>query len=65
MNTVSFTQMKDGTREDYELLSEAEKPYVALTPDRVLAELRRQGEDTLSGYKITRMTHAKPSASHD
>ena len=34
--TVSFTQMKDGTREDYELLERLEKPYLALTPDRVL-----------------------------
>ena len=38
--TVSFTQMKDGTKEEYELLRELEKPYVALTADRVLDELR-------------------------
>ena len=40
--TVSFTQMKDGTREDYELLARLEKPYLAMTPDRVLGELRQQ-----------------------
>ena len=57
MKTVSFTQMKDGTKEDYELLEKAEKPYHAMTADRILAELRRQGEDTLSGYQITRMAH--------
>lgn len=62
MDTVSFTQMKDGTKEDYDLLAEAEKPYHALTADRVLAELRRQGEDTLSGYRITRMTHGLQAA---
>jgi predicted HD phosphohydrolase len=63
MKTVSFTQMKDGTKEDYELLERAEKPYHALTADRVLAELRRQGEDTLSGYRITRMAHGLQTAS--
>ena len=57
MKTVSFTQMKDGTKEDYELLEQAERPYHAMTAERILAELRRQGEDTLSGYQITRMTH--------
>ena len=33
---VSFTQMKDGTEEDYLLLAEREKPYLALTADRIL-----------------------------
>lgn len=60
--TVSFTRMKDGTKEDYDLLAELEKPYHALTPDRLLDELRRQGEDTLSGYKITRLEHGLQSA---
>lgn len=62
MKTVSFTQMKDGTKADYDLLAEAEKPYLALTADRVLRELRNQDEDTLSGYKITRMTHGLQAA---
>lgn len=62
METVSFTQMKDGTKEDYKLLEKAEKPYLAMTADRVLSELRRQGEDTLSGYKITRMDHGLQAA---
>jgi predicted HD phosphohydrolase len=60
--TVSFTQMKDGTKEDYELLEKLEKPYLALTPDRVLDELRRQGETTLEGYRITRLQHGLQSA---
>ena len=62
VNTVSFTQMKDGTKEDYELLEKLEKPYLALTADRVLDELRRQGEVSLEGYKITRLNHALQSA---
>lgn len=60
--TVSFTAMKDGTEEDYRLLAELEKPYLRLTADRVLAELRRQGEETLDGYKITRLDHGLQSA---
>lgn len=62
MDTVSFTQMKDGTREDYALLHELEGPYLAGTADRVMAELARQGEESLAGYKITRLEHGLQSA---
>ena len=61
-DTVNFTQMKDGTAEDYALLEELEKPYLAMTAERVLAELRRQGSVTLEGYKITRLDHGLQSA---
>lgn len=61
-DTVSFTQMKDGTAEDYALLERLEKPYLKLTPARVMAELKRQGEETLEGYRITRMEHGLQSA---
>ncbi|MCC0016894.1 MAG: HD domain-containing protein [Rhodobiaceae bacterium] len=54
--------MKDGTREDYELLREAEKPHLAMTPERILRELRAQGEETLPGYKITRLEHGLQAA---
>ncbi|MTI43240.1 HD domain-containing protein [Roseibium hamelinense] len=54
--------MKNGTKDDYDLLAEAEKPYQAGTADRILEELRRQGEDTLSGYQITRLEHGLQSA---
>ena len=60
--TVSFVEMKSGTKEDYELLADMEKPYHALTADRVLAEMVRQGDDTLSGYKITRLCHGLQAA---
>ncbi|WP_439139644.1 hypothetical protein [Roseicyclus sp.] len=42
--TVLFTAMKDGTREEYTLLARLEKPFLALTADRVLDELRRADE---------------------
>ncbi len=62
MDTVKFHQMKDGDKEDYELLRQLEKPYVAMTADRVLRELASQAEDTLGGYKISRLGHALQTA---
>ena len=61
MPKVSFTAMKDGTREDYEILAKLEKPFLALTTDRILTELRQSGETTLEGYQITRLEHALQS----
>lgn len=60
--TVSFTQMKDGTREDYAMLQEKEHAYLAGTADRLLAELKRQGDETMEGYKVSRLDHALQSA---
>lgn len=60
--TVSFNQMKDGTKDDYMLLGRLEEPFRAGTADRLLAELAAQAEDTLSGYKITRLEHGLQSA---
>lgn len=62
MKTVQFTQMKDGTREDYLLLREYENSYDAMMTDRVLRELASQEEDSLAGFKITRLAHALQSA---
>ena len=61
MPKVSFTAMKDGTREDYEILAKLEKRFLALTADRFLTELRQSGETTLEGYQITRLEHALQS----
>ncbi len=60
--TVSFTQMKDGTKEDYLFLRDAEKPHHAATTDRLLRELGSQAEETLAGYRITRLEHGLQSA---
>ncbi len=61
-DTVSFTQMKDGTREDYELLAKKEEAYQTMTADRILDELRRQGQATIEGYQITRLDHGLQTA---
>ncbi len=60
--TVGFTAMKDGTAADYALLAEHERAYNAGTADRLLRELRSQADETLSGYRITRLEHGLQSA---
>jgi predicted HD phosphohydrolase len=59
---VSFTAMKEGTREDFLLLRELEHPFVAGTAGRVLAALAAQGEESLAGYRVTRLEHGLQSA---
>jgi len=44
---VKFTEMKYGDKDDYLLLQKLEKTYVALTYERILEELERQGNNTL------------------
>jgi predicted HD phosphohydrolase len=62
VTTVNFTQMKDGTEEEYLLLRELEKPHLAMTADRILRELALAAEETLAGYRITRLEHALQTA---
>jgi len=62
MPTVAFTQMKDGTREEYLMLEEAEQAYIAGMPNRLLRELASQEVDRMEGYKISRLGHALQSA---
>lgn len=61
MTTVAFTQMKDGTRADYELLGRYEHAYAAGTADRLLNQLRAL-DGGLSGYKVSRLVHSLQSA---
>ncbi len=62
MGTVSFTQMKEGTREDYLFLRDLELDHHTGTAQRVLRELNLQGNETLPGYKITRLEHSLQGA---
>ena len=41
--TVSFTQMKHGSKADYELLQRLEDEFCQSLPDRLLTALRRAG----------------------
>ncbi|MEM8951854.1 MAG: HD domain-containing protein [Pseudomonadota bacterium] len=58
---VSFTQMKDGTAEDYELLETLEAEFAACTADRVLEHLMRL-EQSFAGYQISRLGHSLQTA---
>ena len=60
--TVSFVEMKHGTRDDYLFLQDLEHEFIAGTGERVLKELAKQADETLTGYKITRLDHALQSA---
>lgn len=61
METVKFTRMKDGDREDYAFLTEHEIEYAAGTADRLLAAMVDL-DKSLSGYKVTRLGHSLQSA---
>ena len=61
MKQVSFTQMKDGTKEDYEFLTEHETDHTRHTSKRLLRALVELDE-SLSGYQITRLGHSLQSA---
>ncbi|UXX82724.1 HD domain-containing protein [Roseovarius pelagicus] len=61
MERVSFTQMKDGTKEDYEFLTAHEIDHTKHTAQRLLKALVELDEG-LSGYQITRLGHSIQSA---
>lgn len=61
MQTVNFTRMEDGTREEYEFLDRMEDEYKAGLPDRLMESLRKL-ENSLSGYRISRLQHSLQGA---
>ena len=61
MEKVKFTQMKDGTKEDYLFLDKHEKKYIEGTADRIIKFMSGLN-DTLEGYKITRLEHSLQTA---
>ena len=61
MKTVNFTKMKNGSKDDYQLLEKYEKKFERQTADRILSYLSKQ-TSTLEGYKISRLEHALQAA---
>ena len=61
MKTVNFTEMKNGSKEDYLLLDKHEKKYIEDTADRILKFMGGLNS-TLEGYKITRLEHSLQTA---
>jgi predicted HD phosphohydrolase len=58
---VSFRQMKDGTREDYELLDQSERDFAVGLPDRIMETLHRL-DHSLEGYPLSRLDHVLQTA---
>lgn len=61
MQTVGFTRMQDGTREDYELLDRYAEEYTRSLPDRLLAALDAL-KQSFAGYQVSRYEHSLQSA---
>jgi len=56
MKTVDFTRMEQGTKEEYAFLDHLEDEFKLGLVDRLMSALQ-QLENSLSGYKISRLEH--------
>ena len=61
MKTVDFTEMAEGTTEEYQFLSELGVEYCEGAADRVLAHLASLA-DSFGGYKVSRLGHSLQTA---
>ena len=61
MEKINFTQMKDGTKEEYLFLSKHENKYFANISSRILKFMNGLSK-TLEGYQITRLEHSLQTA---
>ena len=61
MKKVSFTEMKNGTKEDYLFLDKHEKKFAENTAERILKFMAGLTE-TLEGYQVSRLEHSLQSA---
>ena len=61
MEKVSFTRMDEGTPEEYVFLHKGEVEFTKGLPDRIIGALINL-DNTLSGYRITRLQHSLQSA---
>jgi len=61
MKSVNFTEMKNGSKEDYLLLNKHEKKYIEGTADRLIKFMSGLS-NTLEGYQVTRLEHSLQTA---
>ena len=61
MKKVNFTEMKNGSKEEYLMLDKYEQNYIDGTADRILKFMNGLNS-TLDGYKITRLEHSLQAA---
>ena len=62
MERVKFTEMKNGDKDDYDLLSKFEDEFVEGTADRIIRVLKGL-DSSLGGYKVSRLEHSLQTAS--
>ena len=58
---TTFTAMRDGTREDYQIIAQYDAEFSAGLADRILVHLRLL-EGTTGGYAVDRLTHSLQTA---
>ena len=61
MKKVSFTEMKNGSKEEYKFLDKLEKKYISKTGDRIIKYLKSYNK-TLEGYRVSRLEHSLQAA---
>ncbi len=61
MSKVKFTEMKDGSKEDYLLLDKHEQAYIQGTADRIIKFMSGLNS-TLEGYQVSRLEHSLQTA---
>ncbi len=61
MSQVKFTEMKNGSKEDYLLLDKHEKKFAENTGERLLKFMSTL-DNTLEGYRVTRLEHSLQTA---
>ena len=61
MKKVSFTEMKNGSKEDYLLLDKHEKNFERETANRILKFISSLN-NTLEGYQVSRLEHSLQTA---
>ena len=62
MEHVKFTEMKNGDKDDYNLLAKFEDEFVEGTADRIIRVLKGLNS-SLGGYKVSRLEHSLQTAS--
>ena len=61
MKKVSFTEMKNGTKDDYLFLDKHEKKFANNIAERIIKFMSNLTE-TLEGYQVSRLEHSLQSA---
>ena len=61
MSQVKFTEMKNGSKDDYLLLDKHEKKFAENTGERLLKFMSTL-DNTLEGYRVTRLEHSLQTA---